>query len=162
MYKIKENLSKSKILGIMKNLNPYLRFVAKTSHLPNKEFVKAYDCRFLFILSGDGKFITKSSCYDLSENSFMRFSSLILHTSRLPSFSDTMQSSIPITTTFFIPRVFTMQLRVSQNAVSEEPSDTLPLRSFCTWLCSDTQVPKSLQPKLEGNTKISSARSIMA
>ena len=75
MYKIKENLSKSKILGIMKNLNPYLRFVAKTSHLPNKEFVKAYDCRFLFILSGDGKFITKSSCYDLSENSFMYYPS---------------------------------------------------------------------------------------
>ena len=59
----------------MKNLNPYLRYARQTSHLPNKDFVKAYDCRFLFILSGEGKFITKSIAYDLSENSLVYYPS---------------------------------------------------------------------------------------
>ena len=41
----------------MKNLSPYLRFISRTSNLPNKRFTIAYDCRFLYVLSGRGKML---------------------------------------------------------------------------------------------------------
>ena len=59
----------------MKNLNPYLRYIAKTNNLPNKDFVMAYDCRFFFVLSGMGKFITEKGNYDLTENTLMYYPS---------------------------------------------------------------------------------------
>lgn len=57
----------------MKNLNPYLRYIANTSNLPNKDFVMAYDCRFFFVLSGNGKFITENGNYDLTENTLIYY-----------------------------------------------------------------------------------------
>ena len=52
----------------MEKLNPYLRYIAISNHLPNKDFVKAYDCRFLFVLSGKGELITEEKVFPLSEN----------------------------------------------------------------------------------------------
>ena len=42
----------------MEKLEPRLRFVACTSNLPNKRHTVALDCRFLYILSGNGKIHT--------------------------------------------------------------------------------------------------------
>lgn len=52
----------------MERLNPYLNYIATTSHLPNKTFVRAYDCRFLFVLSGEGELITRNEQFLLSKN----------------------------------------------------------------------------------------------
>ena len=52
----------------MIGLNPYLRYINSTSYLPNKNFVKAYDCRFLFVLSGEGELLTEKESFSLSEN----------------------------------------------------------------------------------------------
>lgn len=41
----------------MKNLSPYLRFINRTSSLPNKRYTVAYDCRFLYVLSGFGRIL---------------------------------------------------------------------------------------------------------
>lgn len=64
----------------MEKLNPYLRYVAISNHLPNKDFVKAYDCRFLFVLSGKGELITEEKVFPLSENM------LVYYPSGLPYF----------------------------------------------------------------------------
>ena len=52
----------------MKNLDPYLRYINITNNLPNKSFVKAYDCRFFFVLSGKGELLTETGKFPLSEN----------------------------------------------------------------------------------------------
>ena len=52
----------------MEKLNPFLRYIAITSHLPNKDFVVAYDCRFFFVLSGEGELITDGKRFPLKEN----------------------------------------------------------------------------------------------
>ena len=52
----------------MKKLDPYLRYIAVASHWPKKEFVKAYDCRFFFVLSGKGELRTEIENFTLTEN----------------------------------------------------------------------------------------------
>ena len=59
----------------MKNLEPYLRYIATTDYLPNKFFVKAYDCRFFFVLSGKGVFKTETESYPLSANMLVYYPS---------------------------------------------------------------------------------------
>lgn len=59
----------------MKNLNPYLRYINKTSYLPNKNFVIAYDCRFFFVLSGTGEFLTENDKFRLKENTLVYYPS---------------------------------------------------------------------------------------
>ena len=59
----------------MKNLDPYLRYIAVSSYLPNKVFVKAYDCRFFFVLSGEGELRTDSVSYPLKENTLAYYPS---------------------------------------------------------------------------------------
>ena len=59
----------------MEKLNPYLRYAAISNHLPNKDFVKAYDCRFLFVLSGQGELITEEKVFPLSENMLVYYPS---------------------------------------------------------------------------------------
>ena len=59
----------------MKKLDPYLRYIAIASYWPNKEFVKAYDCRFLFILSGKGELRTEVGNFPLTENTLAYYPS---------------------------------------------------------------------------------------
>lgn len=59
----------------MKNLNPYVRYINKTDYLPNKQFVIAYDCRFFFVVSGKGEFLTQNNRYELSENNLVYYPS---------------------------------------------------------------------------------------
>lgn len=59
----------------MKGLDPYLRYIATTDYLPNKDFVKAYDCRFFFVLSGKGELITENGQLALSENTLAYYPS---------------------------------------------------------------------------------------
>ena len=59
----------------MKQLNPYLRQVFVSDFLPNKDFVKAYDCRFFFVLSGSGELLTEKERFKLSENTLAYYPS---------------------------------------------------------------------------------------
>lgn len=59
----------------MKSLEPYLRYIAVSNYLPNKDFVKAYDCRFFFVLSGKGELRTKKETFTLSENTLAYYPS---------------------------------------------------------------------------------------
>ena len=59
----------------MNNLDPYLRYIASTGFLPNKEFVMAYDCRFFFVLSGKGVLETENQCFSLTENTLAYYPS---------------------------------------------------------------------------------------
>ena len=59
----------------MENLNPHLNYIAVTNYLPNKDFVKAYDCRFFFVLSGKGSLLTESGNFPLSENTLAYYPS---------------------------------------------------------------------------------------
>lgn len=52
----------------MKKLDPYLSYIATTGNLPNKDYVMAYDCRFLYVLSGEGELLTESKKHPLSGN----------------------------------------------------------------------------------------------
>ena len=49
----------------MKNNIPFLRYIAVGNHLPNKSFVKAYDCRFFYVLSGKGTLFTEKEDFEL-------------------------------------------------------------------------------------------------
>ena len=59
----------------MKKLDPYLRYIAIASYWPNKEFVKAYDCRLFFVLSGKGELRTEVGNFPLSENTLAYYPS---------------------------------------------------------------------------------------
>lgn len=59
----------------MKKLDPYLRYITITNYLPNRDFVKAYDCRFFFVLSGEGELITEDGAFTLSENTLAYYPS---------------------------------------------------------------------------------------
>lgn len=52
----------------MRRLDPSLTYIAITNNLPNKDFVKAYDCRFLYVLSGEGEMITDDGHFSLLKN----------------------------------------------------------------------------------------------
>ena len=57
----------------MTELTPYLRFIACTSNLPNKRHTVAYDCRFLYVLSGSGKMITDEGSFDLGADMLLYY-----------------------------------------------------------------------------------------
>lgn len=59
----------------MTRLEPYLRYIAISNYLPNKDFVKAYDCRFFFVLSGKGELRTDTEVFALSENTLAYYPS---------------------------------------------------------------------------------------
>ncbi len=59
----------------MERLDPFLRQILTTTHLPNKDFVKAYDCRFFFVLSGKGELRTEEEFFSLSENTLAYYPS---------------------------------------------------------------------------------------
>lgn len=59
----------------MKKLDPFLRYISVTNYLPNKDFVKAYDCRFFFVLSGEGELRTMDRTVALSPNSLAYYPS---------------------------------------------------------------------------------------
>lgn len=46
----------------------YLRYAANTTNLPNHFFTKAYDCRMLFILEGEGEISLGNKTFSLKEN----------------------------------------------------------------------------------------------
>lgn len=43
----------------MKQLNPYLRYINRTTGIKNKQYTRTYDCRLLYVLSGGGKMLTE-------------------------------------------------------------------------------------------------------
>lgn len=49
----------------MKDNTPFLRYIALGNHLPNKSYVKAYDCRFFYVLSGKGTLFTEKENFEL-------------------------------------------------------------------------------------------------
>lgn len=49
----------------MKNNTPFLRYIALGNHLPNKSYVRAYDCRFFYVLSGKGILFTEKGDFEL-------------------------------------------------------------------------------------------------
>lgn len=59
----------------MKNLAPYLRFISRTSSLPNKRYTVAYDCRFLYVLSGSGKILIDGGELALSPDTLLYYPS---------------------------------------------------------------------------------------
>ena len=59
----------------MKRIDPYLRQIFVSDFLPNKDFVKAYDCRFFFVLSGEGELITENGRFALFENTLAYYPS---------------------------------------------------------------------------------------
>lgn len=75
IYVTKINLFKTKMENDMKQLNPYLRQIFVSNTLVNDDFVKAYDCRFFFVLSGSGELLTEKECFRLSENTLAYYPS---------------------------------------------------------------------------------------
>ena len=59
----------------MKNLAPYLRFISCTSSLPNKRHTVAYDCRFLYVLSGSGKILIDGGELTLTPDTLLYYPS---------------------------------------------------------------------------------------
>ena len=59
----------------MKNNIPFLRYIAIGNHLPNKSFVKAYDCRFFYVLSGKGTLFTKKENFELCQDTLCYYPS---------------------------------------------------------------------------------------
>ena len=59
----------------MNRLDPYLRYIAISNYLPNKDFVKAYDCRLFFVLSGKGELRTDTETFPLTENTLAYYPS---------------------------------------------------------------------------------------
>lgn len=59
----------------MKNLAPYLRFISRTSSLPNKRHTVAYDCRFLYVLSGSGKILIDGGELTLTPDTLLYYPS---------------------------------------------------------------------------------------
>ena len=57
----------------MKNLSPYLRFISRTSSLPNKRHTVAYDCRFLYVLSGRGKILIDKGEINLAPDTLLYY-----------------------------------------------------------------------------------------
>ena len=60
----------------MKNLAPYLRFISRTSSLPNKRYTVAYDCRFLYVLSGSGKILIDGGELPLTTDTLLYYPSV--------------------------------------------------------------------------------------
>lgn len=87
MYIAKKNLSKTNIFGVfMKNFSPYLRFISRTSSLPNKRHTVAYDCRFLYVLSGRGKILLEGGELSLTPDTLLYYPSGIrYHVKSSPS-----------------------------------------------------------------------------
>lgn len=77
MLKSKINLSETNIKGVMKmqlcDIKPFVRFAAKTSYLPNKDFTMAYDNRILYVIRGSGVFRLEDREYNISEGSLVLF-----------------------------------------------------------------------------------------
>ena len=59
----------------MEKLNPYLRFICKTSILPSKRHTIAYDCRFLYVLSGRGRILVDEGELPLEPNVLLYYPS---------------------------------------------------------------------------------------
>ena len=59
----------------MKNQTPFLRYIALGNHLPNKSFVRAYDCRLFYVLSGKGAFFTHEEKVELSRDTLCYYPS---------------------------------------------------------------------------------------
>ena len=59
----------------MKNNTPFLRYIAVGNHLPNKSFVKAYDCRLFYVLSGKGTLFTHGESFPLCRDTLCYYPS---------------------------------------------------------------------------------------
>ena len=59
----------------MIRLDPYVRYAAVSSFLPNKETVRAYDCRLFFVLGGEGELRTPNECLPLRDNTLAYYPS---------------------------------------------------------------------------------------
>ena len=59
----------------MKNNTPFLRYIALGNHLPNKSYVRAYDCHFFYVLSGKGTLFTEKGDFDLCPDTFCYYPS---------------------------------------------------------------------------------------
>ena len=86
----------------MKKLDPYLRYIATASYWPNKEFVKAYDCRFFFVLSGKGELRTEIGNFLLTENTLAYYPSGISYF----IYSDTLDPLSFVTVNFDFTRLY--------------------------------------------------------
>ena len=86
----------------MKKLDPYLRYIAIASYWPNKEFVKAYDCRFFFVLSGKGELRTEVGNFPLAENTLAYYPSGISYF----IYSDTLDPLSFVTVNFDFARSY--------------------------------------------------------
>lgn len=59
----------------MKNNTPFLRYIALGNHLPNKSYVRAYDCRFFYVLSGKGTLFTEKGDFELCSDTLCYYPS---------------------------------------------------------------------------------------
>ena len=65
----------TKIGALMKNNTPFLRYIALGNHLPNKSYVRAYDCRFFYVLSGKGTLFTEKGDFELCSDTLCYYPS---------------------------------------------------------------------------------------
>lgn len=54
-------------------ITPFVRFAKNTSYLPNNFFVKAYDSRILYVLSGNGELRLSDKVYELKESTLVYY-----------------------------------------------------------------------------------------
>ena len=53
--------------------NPFVRYISKTSYYIPQKFVIARDCRFLYVLSGNGNFESEGKKYQLTPGAFVYY-----------------------------------------------------------------------------------------
>lgn len=58
---------------LLKEVNPFVRYAAKTSYLPNKDFTVAYDSRIFYVISGNGTFYLEDKCYPIECGSLVYY-----------------------------------------------------------------------------------------
>lgn len=79
----------------MYHLTPFLRYINLTDHFTNNFYTKAYDCRFIYVIKGNGRLLTEYGDFTLSQNSLAYYP---CGTSYLPQITD---SSIKFITVNF-------------------------------------------------------------
>ena len=53
--------------------SPYVRYIAKTSYFISNKYLIACDCRFLYVISGDGTFKTNHTTYNLAPGALIYY-----------------------------------------------------------------------------------------
>ncbi len=66
----------------MKHAIPFLRYIARADHFTNREPTMAYDCRLLYILSGEGELWTEQGTFALQPDTLAYYPSGIRYLPR--------------------------------------------------------------------------------